>query len=141
MNLNFDYLTSTIIGLFIGSLVLFLGRLLSFPISGILLAIIISALSASFLYNPSNKRNPNHRTLRGTMSSFLLCLIFSIFLTGYYIPKFSSILGTADISLGLSLVIVLLITVIGGIILGSFGGSIVSTFRDLVSVIYTEKRK
>ena len=88
MNLNFDYLTSTIIGLFIGSLVLFLGRLLSFPISGILLAIIISALSASFLYNPSNKRNPNHRTLRGTMSSFLLCLIFSIFLTGYYIPKF-----------------------------------------------------
>ena len=136
MNLNFDYLTSTIIGLFIGSLVLFLGRLLSFPISGILLAIIISALSASFLYNPSNKRN-----LRGTMSSFLLCLIFSIFLTGYYIPKFSSILGTADISLGLSLVIVLLITVIGGIILGSFGGSIGSTFRDLVSVIYTEKRK
>ena len=123
MNLNFDYLTSTIIGLFIGSLVLFLGRLLSFPISGILLAIIISALSASFLYNPSNKRNPNHRTLRGT------------------IPKFSSILGTADISLGLSLVIVLLITVIGGIILGSFGGSIGSTFRDIVSVIYTEKRK
>ena len=75
------------------------------------------------------------------MSSFLLCLIFSIFLTGYYIPKFSSILGTADISLGLSLVIVLLITVIGGIIIGSFGGSIGSTFRDLVSVIYTEKRK
>ena len=141
MNLNFDYLTSTIIGLFIGSLVLFLGRLLSFPISGILLAIIISALSASFLYNPSTQINPNHRTLSGTMSSFLLCLIFSIFLTGYYIPKFSSILGTADISLGLSLVIVLLITVIGGIILGSFGGSIGSTFRDLVSVIYTEKRK
>ena len=54
MNLKNDYLTSTIIGLLIGSLVLFLGRLLSFPISGILLAIIISALSASFLYNPSN---------------------------------------------------------------------------------------
>ena len=46
------------------------------------------------------------------MSSFLLCLIFSIFLTGYYIPKFSSILGTADISLGLSLVIVLLIGIV-----------------------------
>ena len=55
--------------------------------------------------------------------------------------KIYSILGTADISLGLSLVIVLLITVIGGIILGSFGGSIGFTFRDLVSVIYTEKRK
>lgn len=141
MNFNFDYLTSITVGLFIGSLILFMGRILSFPISGLILGIICSSFVASFLYNPSNKRNPKHRSLRGAMSSFLLCLIFSILLTAYYIPKFSSILGTADMSLGISLLIILAFTIVGGLIMGSFGGSIGSTFRDLIAVITSEKRK
>lgn len=140
MNFNLDYLTSISIGLFIGSLLLFLGRLLQYPITGIILGVVCSSLIASFLYNPSNKRNPKHRTLRGTTASFLFCLIFSILLTAYYIPRFSTLLGTADISLGVSLLIILLFTVIGGIIIGTIGGSIGSTFRDLFAVVTNENR-
>ncbi|MDD6286588.1 DUF5518 domain-containing protein [uncultured Methanosphaera sp.] len=140
MNFNMDYETSIIIGLFLGSVILFMGRILSYPITGTLLAIICSALFASFLYNPSNKKNPKHRALRGATSSFLLCFIFSIILTIYYVPRFSSVLGTADLSISLSIGIILLFTIIGGIVIGSLGGSIGSTFRDLVSVITFERK-
>ena len=43
-------------------------------------------------------------------------------------------------SLGISLIIILAFTIVGGLIMGSFGGSIGSTFRDLIAVITSEKR-
>lgn len=139
--MNLDYLTSVSVGLFIGSLILFIGRLFNFPITGVILAIIFSALITSFLYNPSSKKEPKHRSLRGSMASFLLCLIFSIILTIYYIPHFSNVLSTADLSISVSIMIILFITVIGGFVIGTLGGSIGSTFRDLVTVVTSEKNK
>lgn len=137
-----DYLTSIIIGLFIGSFILFIGRIMGYPLSAVILAIIMAPLVAAFLYNPSDKKNVKHRALRCTTSSMILCFIFSIFLVSYYIPKFSSLLMmTNDVSFAMSIIIVLLFTIIGGVVLGSLGGSIGRTIRDVVSVVLYEKDK
>ncbi|WP_455645521.1 DUF5518 domain-containing protein [Methanosphaera sp.] len=141
MNLDMDYKTSVIMGIFCGSLILFIGRLINLPITGVLLGIIFSALIASFLYNPSSKKEAKHRALRGASASMILCIVFSIFLTIYYIPRFSSVLNTADLSVSLSIGIILLFTIIGGLLIGSISGSIGSTFRDMFSVINTEKKQ
>lgn len=41
----------------------------------------------------------------------------------------------------MSIIIVLLFTIIGGVVLGSLGGSIGRTIRDVVSVVLYEKDK
>ncbi len=135
-----DYKISIGIGLFVSALILFIGRLINFPISGLILGVVLSSLIAAFIYNPSNKKEVKHRSLRGVGASFFFCLIFSIVLTMYYIPHFSSLLNTADLSLGVSILIIILFTVICGIVFGSLGGSIGATLRDICSVI-TSKRK
>ncbi len=134
MKYEFDYLTSVCTGIFIGSLLIFLGRILSYPITGLVLGIIFSAFVASFLYNPSNKKHPTHRALRGSTASIILCFIFGIFFTSYYIPRFSSILTTTDVSASVSVLVILALVFFGGLIIGSISGSIGSTIRDLVSV-------
>ncbi|MBE6494280.1 MAG: hypothetical protein E7Z84_06705 [Methanosphaera stadtmanae] len=135
-----DYKTSISIGLFVSALILFIGRLTNFPISGLILGVVLSSLIAAFIYNPSNKKEVKHRSLRGVGASFFFCLIFSVVLTMYYIPNFSSLLKTADLSLGVSLLIIFLFTLIGGIVFGSLGGSIGSTLRDICSVVTTERK-
>lgn len=139
MNLNFNYITSMVLGVFVASIILLLGRIIGLPITGTLLSIVISAFVTSFLYNPSKKKNNNHTVLRGTSASMIFSLIFSIMLTIYYIPKLS-ILNTADLSIAVSVGIILVITVVCGLVLGTIGGSIGSTFRDLYTV-YTSERK
>ncbi|WP_304124840.1 DUF5518 domain-containing protein [Methanosphaera cuniculi] len=138
--IKLDYLTSILIGLFIGSFILFIARLLSYPISGIILAIIIAPLVAAFLYNPSNKKKANHRSLRCTASSIILCFIFSLILATYYIPQFNSLLGSADISASMAILIIIAFTIIGGFLIGSIGGSIGATLRNIVSVITFERK-
>ncbi len=139
MDYQIDYLTSIAIGIFIGSLILFIGRLFNFPITGIILAILISSLIAAFIYNPSNKKETKHRSLRGTGASFILGLLFSTVLIAYYVPKVNNLIGNTDLTLGIAILVIVLITVLGGIVLGSIGGSIGSTFRDMASVISIEK--
>lgn len=138
--MNFNYILSVSIGLFVGSLVLLISRLIGFPITGIILAVVLTSFIAAFLYHPSTKKDPKHRSLRGTSASVLFCLIFSIAFTFYYIPRLGSLYGRTDLSMGVALLLILLFTVIGGIILGTIGGSIGSTFRDLFSVFVSEKK-
>ena len=138
--IEMDYLTSVSCGLFIASLILLISRFMSMPITGIILAIVLSAFIAAFIYNPSTKKDPKHRSLRGTSASVFFCLIFSIILTVYYIPRLSNVFTTADMSTGVALIIILVITVVGGIVIGTIGGSIGSTFRDLYSVAVNEKK-
>lgn len=138
--IKLNYLTSTLIGLFTGSLILFIGRLVSYPITFLILAILIAPLTAAFLYNPSNKKKSEHRTLKCTASSIILCFIFSILLAAYYIPRFNNLLGTADISASMAVIIIVAFTVIGGFLIGSIGGSIGTTLRNIVSVITFEKK-
>ncbi|MBE6488213.1 MAG: hypothetical protein E7Z86_05825 [Methanosphaera stadtmanae] len=138
MNLEFDYFTSISCGLFISSLILVICRLISYPITGVILALVLSSLLAAFLYHPSKKKTVNHKTIRATGASILFSLIFGIIFIIYYIPRFSSLLSTGDLSLSISILIVLAIVVIGGIIIGSIGGSIGSTFRDIFSLIKKE---
>lgn len=139
LNLNFNYITSMVLGIFIGSIILLLSRIMGLPISGAILAIVLSAFVTSFLYNPSKRKNPTHTTLRGTGASMIFSLIFSIMLIIYYMPRLGSLIGTADMSISVSIGIILLITVIIGLVLGTIGGSIGSTFRDLCTVISSEK--
>lgn len=139
--IEMDYLTSVSFGLFVASVILLISRFMSMPITGVILAVVLSAFIASFIYNPNTKKDPKHRSLRGTSASVFFCLIFSIILTMYYIPRLSGVFTTADMSTGVALVIVLLITVIGGVVIGTIGGSIGSTFRDLYSVAVSEKSK
>lgn len=139
MNFEFDYATSICIGLFSGSLILFLGRLLSYPVTGVILAIVASSFIATFIYNPSNKSEPKHRTLRGSLASITLSFIFAVMFTAYYIPKFSSLISSQDFSLGISIILILLFTVVGGLILGSVSGSIASTIRSFISVVSSKK--
>jgi uncharacterized protein involved in cysteine biosynthesis len=56
----------------------------------------------------------------------------------YYIPRFNAVL-TGDMASGLSILLLVAIILIGGLILGSIGGSIGATFRDILSVINKEK--
>lgn len=139
MKLEFDYLTSISLGLFIGSLVLFICRLISYPITGTLIAVLLSSMIAAFLYNPSKKRAINNRTLRALAASILFSLFYGIIFLIYYIPRFKSLLTTADMASGVSLIILVLIVLVGGLFLGSIGGSIGSTIRNIFSVINKEK--
>ena len=85
MNLEFDYLTSISIGLFAASLILFICRFISYPITGTILAVLFSSLIAAFIYNPSKKRSANRKTLRATAASILFSIIFGVMFLIYYI--------------------------------------------------------
>lgn len=139
--MNINYITSVSIGLFVGSIILLISRIIGYPITGIILAVVLSSFTAAFAYNPSGKKDPKHRSLRGTSASVLFCLIFSVILVFYYIPRLGSLVGSKDITSGVALLLVLIFTVLGGIILGTIGGSIGSTFRDLFSVVKSEKKQ
>ena len=139
MNLEFDYLTSISMGLFIGSLILLICRLINYPITGVIIAVLFSSLIAAFIYNPSKKRVVNHKTLRATAASILFSVFFGIMFIIYYIPRFSSTLPSADAASSISILLLVAIVLFGGLILGSIGGSIGSTFRDIFSVINKEK--
>lgn len=141
MKLEFNYLTSISIGLFISSLILLISRFMGMPITGLIISIILSAFIASFLYNPSKKKNVNHRTLRGIGASVILCLVFGIVFSFYYIPRFGNLIPSYDISFGISVLLVLVFTVVGGIIVGSLGGSIGSTIRDILSIAKRENKE
>lgn len=54
-------------------------------------------------------------------------------------PKLGNLFGTMDISISAAIGIILIITVLCGLILGTIGGSIGSTFRDLITVVSSEK--
>ena len=136
---NMNYITAVAIGLFVSSLVLLIGRLIGLPITGLLLAILLSALLTSLLYDPSSKKRNDHTTLRGTATSVIFTLLFAIMLTIYYIPKLGNLFSTADISLSVAVGIILVIALFGGIIIGAISGSIGSTFRDLYTVFVSEK--
>lgn len=138
-NANYNYITSMILGIFIGSLILVISRIMGLPLSGAILSIVLSAFITSFLYNPSNKKQASHTTMRGTAASVIFSLIFSIMLVMYYMPKLGNLFGTADISITVAILLVLIITIILGLILGTIGGSIGSTFRDLCTIIKLEK--
>lgn len=138
MNLEFDYLTSISIGLFIASLILFICRFIGYPITGTIIALLFSSLIAAFIYNPSKKRSVNHKTLRAIAASILFSIFFGIMFLFYYIPKFNSILTTGDMATSLSILLMVAIILFGGLMLGSIGGSIGSTFRDIFSVINKE---
>lgn len=139
MNLEFDYLTSISIGLFVASLILFICRFIGYPITGTIIALLFSSLIAAFIYNPSKKRSVNHKTLRAIAASILFSIIFGIMLLFYYIPRFNSILTTGDMATSLSILLLIAIVLFGGLVIGSIGGSIGSTFRDIFSVINKEK--
>ncbi|RAP48078.1 MAG: hypothetical protein BZ135_01075 [Methanosphaera sp. rholeuAM6] len=134
-----NYITSVVTGIFIASAVLFVSRLIGMPITGIVLAIVLSSFVTSFLYNPRAKAKNNHTTLRGVSASVIFSIIFSIMLAIYYIPSLSGYIGTSDMSVAVAIIIILLITLFGGLLLGTIAGSIGSTFRDLFSVYSSEK--
>lgn len=134
-----DYITSVVIGIFVGSLTLLLSRIIGIPITGVILAIILSSFITTFIYNPSDKKQYKHSTIRGTSASLIFSLIFAIMLIVYYMPRLGGIFPTADISISVSILIILIIAIIGGLMLGSISGSIGSTFRDLCTVILSEK--
>ena len=136
---KFTYLSSVVIGLFDGSLVLLICRLIGLPITGVLLSVFLSAFVTTFVYNPSEKKKNNNATIRGVSASVLFSIIFGIMLAIYYVPKLGSVLTTSDISISASIGIILLITVIGGLIIGTIGGSIGSTKRDLFTISPLDK--
>lgn len=136
---NMNYLSSVVMGIFVGSVILFASRIFSMPITGIILAIVFSSFVTAFVYNPTSKKNNTHTTLRGTSASIIFSIIFSLMLTFYYLPKLGTYFATTDLALTASIAIILLITVIGGLIIGTIGGSIGSTFRDLYTVYLSEK--
>jgi len=138
MNFNLDYLTSMSIGLFMASIVLILGRLTGYPITGTILAVTLAAFITSLLYNPGQHRRPKHSAIKGTSASLILSLIFGVFMTLYYIPRFSRVLSS-DMSTGVSILVILAICLIGGIIIGTISGNIGSTFRDVYSLIPRKK--
>ncbi|MBO7719524.1 MAG: hypothetical protein J6S29_05160, partial [Methanosphaera sp.] len=80
----------------------------------------------------------NHKTLRAIAASILFSIFFGIMFLFYYIPKFNSILTTGDMATSLSILLMVAIILFGGLMLGSIGGSIGSTFRDIFSVINKE---
>jgi hypothetical protein len=135
-----NYLASVFVGIFIGSLTLFVSRLIGIPITGVILAIVLSSFVTAFIYNPSSKSKNTHTTIRGTSASLIFSLIFAVMLILYYMPHLGSLFGTADISISVSILIILFIAVIAGLILGSISGTIGSTFRDLITVISSEKK-
>ena len=135
-----SYLAAVVLGIFIGSLTLFVSRLIGIPITGVILAIVLSSFVTAFVYNPSSKSKNNHTTIRGTSASLIFSLIFAVMLILYYMPRLGSLFGTADISISVSILIILFIAVIAGLVLGSISGSIASTFRDLITVISSEKK-
>ncbi len=135
-----SYIASVVTGIFVGSLTLFVGRLIGIPITGVILAIVLSSFIAAFVYNPSSKSKNNHTTIRGASASLIFSLIFSIMLILYYMPRLGSLFGTADISISVSILLILLISFLGGLVIGSISGSIGSTFRDLITVFLSERK-
>lgn len=134
-----SYMASVVIGIFVGSLVLLISRLIGIPITGVILAVVLSSFITAFLYDPSSKNKNNHTTIRGASASLLFSLIFAVMLILYYMPRLGNLFGTADISISVSILIILVIAVIGGLVLGSISGSIGSTLRDLKTVLSSEK--
>ncbi|MBE6486951.1 MAG: hypothetical protein E7Z85_08945 [Methanosphaera stadtmanae] len=137
---NQSYLISVVMGIFVGSVTLFVSRLIGIPITGVILAIVLSSFITAFVYNPSSKSKNTHTTIRGTSSSLIFSLIFAVMLILYYIPRLGSLFGTADISISVSIFIILFIAVIAGLVLGSISGTIGSTFRDLITIVSSEKK-
>ena len=131
MNLEVDYLTSISIGLFVASLILLVCRFIGYPITGTIVAVLFSSMIAAFI-------SVNHKTLRAIAASILFTIFFGIMFLFYYIPKFNSIITTGDMATSLSILLMVAIILFGGLILGSIGGSIGSTFRDIFSVIKKE---
>ena len=135
------YLASVVMGIFVGSLTLFVSRLIGIPITGVILAIVLSSFVTAFIYNPSSKSKNVHTTIRGTSASLIFSLICAVMLILYYMPRLGSLFGTADISISVSILLILFIAVIAGLVLGSISGSIGSTFRDLITVLSSEKKQ
>lgn len=136
-----SYLASVVFGIFVGSLTLFVSRLIGIPITGVILAIVLSSFIAAFVYDPSSKSKNDHTTVRGTSASLIFSLIFAVMLIIYYMPRLGSLFGTADISISVSILIILFIALIAGLVLGSISGTIASTFRDLLTVLSSKKEQ
>lgn len=134
-----DYITSVVIGVFVGSVTLFVSRLIEMPITGIVLAILLTSFVTAFVYNPSKKQY-KHSTIRGTSASLIFTLIFAIMLIVYYMPRLGNLFPSVDLSVTASILLILAIALLGGLVLGSISGTIGSTFRDLCTLIFLEKK-
>ena len=134
-NHEFDYLSSISIGVFVSSILLFISRLIGIPITGIVISILLAPLIASFVYNPSIKEEVKHRGVRGIGASFIYSILLGVILVVYYLPKVNTLIGSTDLSLTFAILLIAIITVIGGVFLGAIGGSIGSTLRDIITIL------
>jgi biotin transporter BioY len=126
-----NYRLSLISGVLAGSIILLLARFMNFPITGFIISFLVAGFVTTFLYTPQEKSNHIRKGTSGAAAGLIIAIIISIIFVIYYLPRISTLpLENPDIQLAVAVIIVVLITYLGGIVLGNVGGTFGSILRD-----------
>jgi hypothetical protein len=126
-----DYRISLLSGVLAGSIVLLIARLIGFPLSGFIISFLVAGFVTTFIYTPQDQSNYIRKGTSGAAAGLIIAIIISIIFVIYYLPQISSLpLENPDVQLSVAVILVVVITYLGGIVLGNVGGTFGSILRD-----------
>ena len=135
---GYNFKISLIAGVCVGSILLMIFRLLSMPITGLILSFVAAGFVTSFLFLPEDKSDIKRKGGAGASAAVIIGLLVSaVFILYYMVYLKTSILPSAssDINSAVYIIAMLLITYLGGFILGNLGGAIGAIVGDIVDKI------
>ncbi len=136
---GYNFKISLTAGVCVGSIWLMIFRLLSMPITGLILSFVVAGFVTSFLFLPEDKSNIKREGSAGAAAAVIIGLLVSaVFILYYMFYLKTSILPSAssDINSALYIIVMLIITYLGGFVLGNLGGVIGAIVGDTIDKIF-----
>lgn len=138
---GYNFKISLVLGVAAGSILLLIFRLLSMPITGLILAFTVAGFVTSFMFLPEAKNGDKtfkRKANAGAASSVIIGLMISVVFYLYYILYLKARIvpsASPDINMAVYVGVMLIITVLGGFVLGNLGGAIGAILGDAVDAL------
>ena len=136
---GYSFKISLVLGVAAGSILLPIFRMFSMPITGLILAFTVAGFVTSFLFMPENNDKIFKRkasagaaaaVIVGLMISTVFYLYYILYLKARIVPS-----ASPDINMAVYVGVMLIITVLGGFVLGNLGGVIGAVLGDTVDAV------
>ncbi|AEG17800.1 DUF5518 domain-containing protein [Methanobacterium paludis] len=135
---GYNFKISLIAGVCVGSILLMIFRLLSMPITGLILSFVVAGFVTSFLFLPEDKSDSKRKGSAGAAAAVIIGILVSAVFILYYMFYLKANLipsASSDINSAIYIIAMLIITYLGGFILGNIGGAIGAIVGDTIDKI------
>lgn len=138
---GFDFKISLVLGIASGSLMLPIFRLLLMPITGLIVAFAVAGFVTSLLFLPEDRADDKmfkrkgrvgaaSALIVGLMISVVFYLYYAFYLKATILPSASS-----DLNAAVYVIFMLIITSVGGFVVGNLGGILGAIVGDILDAI------